>query len=236
MARHVARPDPRAHWLLLLLGLLALLAALSFNGLVTNVGGGSGPSVAPASPAPRQVTAGGPVLRLDGPTPVARRMPPRTIALTFDDGPDPRWTPQMLDVLAPAPRARHVLRGRLAGRRAPRAGPADPRRGARDRLAHLHPRRPDRGAELAARGSNSPGPSNAIAGATGREVDPAAGRRTRRPPTRSPNAQYQALRDAAGSGYLTVLADRDTRDWQRPGVRAIVRGRHARRAGRARWC
>ncbi|MGW4498276.1 hypothetical protein ACWENR_06610 [Micromonospora sp. NPDC004336] len=26
-------------------------------------------------------------------------MPDRTVALTFDDGPDPRWTPQ---VLAPA--------------------------------------------------------------------------------------------------------------------------------------
>src|SRR5829696_2610033 len=24
-------------------------------------------------------------------------MPPRTVALTFDDGPDPRWTPQILD-------------------------------------------------------------------------------------------------------------------------------------------
>jgi cellulose synthase/poly-beta-1,6-N-acetylglucosamine synthase-like glycosyltransferase len=27
-------------------------------------------------------------------------MPPSTVALTFDDGPDPRWTPQILDVLA----------------------------------------------------------------------------------------------------------------------------------------
>ena len=27
-------------------------------------------------------------------------MPPGTIALTFDDGPDPHWTPLILDVLA----------------------------------------------------------------------------------------------------------------------------------------
>ena len=27
-------------------------------------------------------------------------MPPRTVALTFDDGPDPTWTPQILAVLA----------------------------------------------------------------------------------------------------------------------------------------
>ena len=27
-------------------------------------------------------------------------MPAKTIALTFDDGPDPEWTPKILDVLA----------------------------------------------------------------------------------------------------------------------------------------
>jgi peptidoglycan/xylan/chitin deacetylase (PgdA/CDA1 family) len=43
--------------------------------------------------------------------------PPR-IALTFDDGPDPRWTPMVLDVLA-----RHEVRGTffLVGERAQRA-------------------------------------------------------------------------------------------------------------------
>ncbi|MGC4851926.1 polysaccharide deacetylase family protein [Micromonospora sp. DT4] len=39
------------------------------------------------------------MLRLDGDEPVSRPVPDRTIALTFDDGPDPRWTPQVLDVL-----------------------------------------------------------------------------------------------------------------------------------------
>ena len=29
---------------------------------------------------------------------------PRKIALTFDDGPDPEWTPQILDIL----KAKHV--------------------------------------------------------------------------------------------------------------------------------
>jgi peptidoglycan/xylan/chitin deacetylase (PgdA/CDA1 family) len=29
----------------------------------------------------------------------SRGLPPRTVALTFDDGPDPRWTPQILNVL-----------------------------------------------------------------------------------------------------------------------------------------
>lgn len=50
--------------------------------------------------------AGEPVLRADQPVvdlshaePAGARMPERTIALTFEDGPDPLWTPQVLDVL-----------------------------------------------------------------------------------------------------------------------------------------
>ncbi|SCG47621.1 bifunctional polysaccharide deacetylase/glycosyltransferase family 2 protein [Micromonospora inositola] len=221
MARHVARSDPRAHWLLLLLGLVVLLAALSFNGLVTNVGGGSGPSDAYASPAPRQASDGGPVLRLDGPTPVTRRMPARTIALTFDDGPDPRWTPQVLDVLRrnhahatffvvgarvdehPELVRRILAEGHELGSHTFTHADlaAVPRWRARFELAWTR---------------------SAVAGATGREVT------LLRPPFSSTTdsltgPQYQALRDAAGSGHVGVLTDRDTRDWQRPGVPAIVR-------------
>ncbi|MFD0786375.1 polysaccharide deacetylase family protein, partial [Micromonospora azadirachtae] len=101
--RHVARRDPRAHWFLLLLGVVLLLATLTVHGLVTGLGGGSG-TVVQASTTdrtgpPKSVTEAGPVLRLDRPERVSRTMPDRTIALTFDDGPDPRWTPQVLDVL-----------------------------------------------------------------------------------------------------------------------------------------
>jgi peptidoglycan/xylan/chitin deacetylase (PgdA/CDA1 family) len=48
---------------------------------------------------PAAVLAGGPVIDLSGARPLTYRMPARTLALTFDDGPDPRWTPQVLDVL-----------------------------------------------------------------------------------------------------------------------------------------
>src|SRR5262245_53833024 len=49
----------------------------------------------------QQVVDGGPVIdmRQNGP-PQSLDMPKRTIALTFDDGPDPTWTPKILDVLA----------------------------------------------------------------------------------------------------------------------------------------
>ncbi|MFR9777763.1 bifunctional polysaccharide deacetylase/glycosyltransferase family 2 protein [Micromonospora sp. MS34] len=221
MARHVARPDPRAHWILLLLGLLVLLGALSFNGLVTHVGGGSGPSAAAALAAPQQLTTGGPVLRLDGPTPVARQLPPRTLALTFDDGPDPRWTPQILDVL----RRYHAHATFFVVGSRVDEHPELVRRilaGGHEIGSHTFTH-----ADLAAvsawrAGAELSWTRNAIAGVTGREVT------LLRLPFSSTTAtmtepQYRALRDAAGSGHVAVLADRDARDWERPGVPAIVR-------------
>ncbi|MCW3818860.1 bifunctional polysaccharide deacetylase/glycosyltransferase family 2 protein [Micromonospora sp. DR5-3] len=221
MARHVARRDPRAHWLLLLLGLVALLAALSFNGLVTNVRGGSGPVQAAAVPAPNGISTAGPVLRLDGPTPVTRRLAPRTLALTFDDGPDPRWTPQVLDVLR-----RHHAHATffVVGARV-NEHPELVRR----ILAEGHEigSHTFTHADVAAvpgwrAGAELAWTRNAIAGATGREVT------LFRPPFSSTPAAltgplYGALRGAAGRGHVAVLADLDTRDWECPGVPAIVR-------------
>ncbi|MGW5668050.1 bifunctional polysaccharide deacetylase/glycosyltransferase family 2 protein [Micromonospora sp. NPDC003776] len=221
MARHVARPDPRAHWILLLLGLFVLLGALSFNGLATNVGGGSGPSGAPGPAAPRQITSGGPVLRLDGPTPAARRLPSRTMALTFDDGPDPRWTPQILDVL----RRYHAhATFFLVGSRVDRHPELVRRILAEGHEIGSHTfTHADLGAASTWRAAAELSwTRNAIAGATGREVT------LLRLPFSSTTAslsasEYQALRNAAGSGHVAVLADRDAKDWERPGVPAIVR-------------
>jgi peptidoglycan-N-acetylglucosamine deacetylase len=58
----------------------------------------AGPKPA-APPTPEWLTAAAPVLDRDG---VQRRLgatPTPAIALTFDDGPDPRWTPTVLDLL-----------------------------------------------------------------------------------------------------------------------------------------
>src|SRR3954447_21445090 len=104
MSNHVRRREPRAHWVLLSLFMLVLFAGLCLNGYVSHVGaeGGDPPPEADlGNTAPAAATAGGPVLRIGaGAAVTTRRIPAKTIALTFDDGPDPQWTPQILDVLA----------------------------------------------------------------------------------------------------------------------------------------
>src|SRR2546423_3782680 len=99
----MSRREPRAHWLLLCLFMVVLVAELSLSGYVRHVGGeGIGPApVTNRTPAPTGVSGGAAIQRVaaDG-TVTTRAVPARTVALTFDDGPDPEWTPKILDVLA----------------------------------------------------------------------------------------------------------------------------------------
>ena len=124
MAAHVNRREPRAHWILLALAMIVLLGELCINGYVRHVGAeGSGPQPASAGPgnaAPAAVTGAGPVLRIDPDGQVhSRAMPADTIALTFDDGPDPQLDAADPGRTGPPPRARHVLRDRLRGQPVP---------------------------------------------------------------------------------------------------------------------
>ncbi|MFC4062447.1 bifunctional polysaccharide deacetylase/glycosyltransferase family 2 protein [Planomonospora corallina] len=69
-------------------------------------GATGGPRAAPPPPPDRssaeldRVRRGGPVFGRPGDVRAGTRLPARTVALTFENGPDPRWTPQVLDVLA----------------------------------------------------------------------------------------------------------------------------------------
>src|SRR4029078_13639578 len=67
------------------------------------IGASSEPRPEPGAPAPLLHTR--PILAASGDRLVSVQPPPaRRVALTFDDGPDPRWTPKIADTL----RAAHV--------------------------------------------------------------------------------------------------------------------------------
>jgi cellulose synthase/poly-beta-1,6-N-acetylglucosamine synthase-like glycosyltransferase/peptidoglycan/xylan/chitin deacetylase (PgdA/CDA1 family) len=226
MARRTRAGEPRAHWILLLLGVLLLFGELSLNGYVLHVGAeGTGKPHIPTAAdgvAPAAVTEGGPLISLDAAgQPLSRQMPANTIALTFDDGPDPRWTPLILDVL----RRHHahatffVIGSRvndhpeLTRRILAEGSEVGVHTYTHLEIAQLP--RWQRRLEVALA-------QNSIAGTTGRQAT------LLRPPYSSePNAltgtDFAALRDVLADGYLAALADRDAEDWRRPGVEAIVR-------------
>jgi hypothetical protein len=89
----------------LLIGLVVAMfcSALLLNGLVRSQVGidarGAG-NDGDDSAVPAAVSEGGPVIDLTHGRRQSIAMPPGTVALTFDDGPDPTWTPQVLAVLA----------------------------------------------------------------------------------------------------------------------------------------
>jgi cellulose synthase/poly-beta-1,6-N-acetylglucosamine synthase-like glycosyltransferase/peptidoglycan/xylan/chitin deacetylase (PgdA/CDA1 family) len=224
MARHVKRRDPRAHWLLLALGMLVLLGELCLAGYVNHVGAEDGdprPAAAGREPAPAEVISGGPVLRVDGDRQVSSRgMPDNTIALTFDDGPDPQWTPVILDILA-----RHGAHATffVIGSKVNEHPELTRRILAEGHELGVHT---FTHVELAAvpewrRDLEMTLCQNAIAGVTGFQSA------LMRPPYSSEtNAlsadEFDAIADVAADKYLVVLTDLDTKDWSNSGTKAIA--------------
>ena len=226
MGQRKGQRQPRAHWLLLLLGMLALLGELCLYGLVNNVGseGQGRPSRKPISVStglPAELATAGPVLRVtaDG-TLQSSGMPLGAVALTFDDGPDPRWTPRVLDVL----RRYHAHATFFVIGSKVNEHPELVRRIVAE--GHELGVHTFTHAELAAvpawrRRLELTLTQNAIAAVTGTQVV------LMRPPySKTPKelsaADFAALRESGQTGYLSVLADRETDDWRRPGVDAIV--------------
>ncbi|GAB3853780.1 bifunctional polysaccharide deacetylase/glycosyltransferase family 2 protein [Dactylosporangium cerinum] len=174
------------------------------------------------SKVPAEVIDGGPIIDTRNGTVRSYRLPARTIALTFDDGPDPRWTPRVVEVL----RRHHVnatffvvgsqvIRHPEVVTELARAG---------DEIGvhtFTHPRldrlpRWQRELEYSQT-------QLAIVHATG-----AKSALLRLPYTSSARAvddtQWPLLREAGRLGYLSIMADTDSRDWSSPGVDAIIAG------------
>jgi cellulose synthase/poly-beta-1,6-N-acetylglucosamine synthase-like glycosyltransferase/peptidoglycan/xylan/chitin deacetylase (PgdA/CDA1 family) len=212
----------RAHWFILLAVVLALGVVLAVQGYMhhlAGIGDDSVPASATASTVPNAVSRGGPVVDSRGGAVRTVNPPDRTVALTFDDGPDPVWTPQILDVL----RKHHVHATFFVVGSAAIDHPDLVRRILADgneigvhTLTHA-----DLGSAPAWRQQlEVQGDQQVIAGITGRAST------LLRPPYSSENdavrdGTWAAMRTAADRGYLTVLTTQDSEDWQRPGVAAI---------------
>jgi cellulose synthase/poly-beta-1,6-N-acetylglucosamine synthase-like glycosyltransferase/peptidoglycan/xylan/chitin deacetylase (PgdA/CDA1 family) len=175
----------------------------------------------PFDAVPAAVRDGGPVIDLSGDRPRTYRAPERTIVLTFDDGPDPRWTPRILEVLR-----RHHARATffITGTQVLRNTALSRRIVAEGHEVGVHTlTHPEMsGLPRWLRGLERTTTRGVIAAATGRSTT------LYRPPYSSEpdavgNADLPDLRESAGEGYLTVVNDLDSEDWLRPGVEAIVR-------------
>ncbi len=145
---------------------------------------------------------------------------PKLIALTFDDGPDPHWTPRILDVL----KAKHV--------------PATFFVIGENALAHplLLNRILQQGSELGNHTYThpdmslvSPRGARIELNTTQRLVEAYTGRSLRmvripyfgdaEPTT---DNELRPVLEAQRAGYLNIGLHVDTEDWQRPGVKAII--------------
>ncbi|MFI6349556.1 polysaccharide deacetylase family protein [Streptomyces sp. NPDC050560] len=170
---------------------------------------------------PHRILDGGPVIQgTDGKINTVR-IPHRKIVLTFDDGPDPTWTPKVLDVLKKHhAHAVFFVTGTMTSR-----------------YPELVKRMVDEGHEVGVHTFNHPDLAfqsrsriNWELSQTQLAIAGAAGVRTSlfRPPYSSfadafDNKSWPPTEYVASLGYVTVVNNRDSEDWRRPGVPEIIR-------------
>jgi cellulose synthase/poly-beta-1,6-N-acetylglucosamine synthase-like glycosyltransferase/peptidoglycan/xylan/chitin deacetylase (PgdA/CDA1 family) len=170
---------------------------------------------------PLAIRRGGPIINTTGGQQSSSRLPPHTIALTFDDGPDPEWTPAVLKVLDDndAHGTFFVVGSEVA------------------RYPDLTKRIVTDGNELGLHTFTHPNMQRIAAWRRTLELSQtqvaiarAAGVRTnlvRFPYSSKADAiddvNWKLVQDAGKQGYLVIVNDMDSEDWQRPGVSQIVR-------------
>lgn len=151
---------------------------------------------------------------------VGRAIPAKTLLLTFDDGPDRVWTPQILSIL----QALHAPAAFFAVGQQAQTYPQLLSRIASDGYivgnhSYLHPDFSQISPERIRLELNS----------TERLIESAFGRRSvlfRAPyntdSTPRDAAELEPLREVARLGYVIVGANIDSQDWKRPGVDQII--------------
>jgi len=207
--------------LLLAVALAAVAVLLTLHAVTGGaLGADDSPPVGPATTVPAAFRTGGPVIDATGPTAIAVGPAPGSIALTFDDGPDPVWTPRILAVLD---RFHVHATFFVVGSQVIRHPDL-----VRDILAHgdeigghtfTH-------VDLRAAGSLR---TDVELRSTDLALAEAAGIST--PLVRMPysaandsldNAAWTAVTRLGAAGRLVVMSTVDSQDWQRPGIGKIV--------------
>lgn len=207
-----------ARWSTLALLLGTLVVLLAVQGLSTRT---TGRSATPQTGTKGPLASAGPILLWDGRRLTSRgRKPGRRIALSFDDGPDPRWTPRIAETLSrlQVPATFFVVGSEVA--RHP------------DVLRDLYARGFEVGNHTFTHADISALPpweqrlqigltENAVAGVLG--VRP----RLVRPPYSSTPAavtkgQTRAFIRLARTGYVVALSNLDGEDWRRQGAERIA--------------
>ncbi|WP_037844071.1 MULTISPECIES: glycosyltransferase [unclassified Streptomyces] len=168
---------------------------------------------------PEAVAKGGPVIGINQDGIRTGSMPARTVALTFDGGPDPVWTPRLLDLLkANRARATFFVHGAQAARH-----PELMRRIRAE--GHEIGSNTYTGAVLGE--SSAPRfqaelelTQSALAGTTGQRTNLLRMPRTTTPDTLC-GREWRAARQATGYGYVLVAADKGARKPARGIVRQL---------------
>ncbi|MER7568422.1 glycosyltransferase [Streptomyces sp. NPDC048523] len=209
--------------LLPVLVLVALMAMLMLRGYVHSeiLADHRIRSEASTDKVPEKILDGGPVIDTRSGRATSLKMPDRRLVLTFDDGPDPTWTPKVLDVLKKHhAHAVFFVTGTMASR-----------------YPDLVKRMVDEGHEIGLHTFNHPDLSFQSKKRIDWELSQnqlalagAAGIRTSlfRPPYSSfadamDNKSWPVTEYIGTRGYITVVNNTDSEDWQKPGVRQIIR-------------
>ncbi|MCX5401269.1 bifunctional polysaccharide deacetylase/glycosyltransferase family 2 protein [Streptomyces sp. NBC_00102] len=224
MERVSRRAVPRPRAVLAVLLLLGLVSTLLLDGFLRSEVGGDQRvrSGAASNNVPESVLDGGPFLSFRDGKAHSESVPDKTIVLTFDDGPDPEWTEQVLDVLddndVPGT---FFLVGSMIARHPDvvREMVADGDEVGIHTFTHV-----DLSYQSTARVTREIAQTQlALAGAAGITTN-----LFRAPYSSTPDAvddySWPVYEKLGAMGYTSVFIDTDSEDWKTPGVDAIVRG------------
>jgi cellulose synthase/poly-beta-1,6-N-acetylglucosamine synthase-like glycosyltransferase/peptidoglycan/xylan/chitin deacetylase (PgdA/CDA1 family) len=210
-------------WLLPSLLLVAMLAMLMLRGYVHSeiLADHRIQPEAATDKVPDKILDGGPVIDTRGGRTNSLTVPDHRLVLTFDDGPDPTWTPKVLDVLKKHhAHAVFFVTGTMTSR-----------------YPELVKRMVEEGHEVGLHTFNHPDLSFQSTKRIDWELSQnqlalagAAGIRTSlfRPPYSSfadamDNKSWPVTKYIGTRGYITVVNNTDSEDWQKPGVDRIIR-------------